>query len=168
MKLDLRELALRGGERFEDSFPLQIAPLVLGGVPHQVLVLEDVDLVVERVTGGFLISVGLKARVYGPCARCLEEATLEVDARQQEFVPTAEDGWEESALSAFVDDLVVDIDGIAREALVLSLPGQMLCSEECKGICPQCGQDLNQGPCECGEKEADERWNKLKDLKLED
>jgi DUF177 domain-containing protein len=168
MKLDLRELALRGGERFEDSFPLQMAPLVLGGVSHQVLVLGDVGVVVERVAGGFLISVGLKARVYGPCARCLEEATLEVDARQQEFVPTAEDGWEESALSAFVDDLVVDIDGIAREALVLSLPGQVLCSEECKGICPQCGQDLNQGLCECSEKETDERWNKLKDLKLED
>ena len=100
--------------------------------------------------------------------RCLAEATVEIEARQQEFVPTAEGGWEESGLSAFVDDLMVDIDGIAREALVLALPAQVLCSDMCRGLCPQCGRDLNQGTCKCGEHASDERWNKLKDLKLED
>jgi uncharacterized protein len=168
MLLDLRDLALRGGDRFEASFPVQIAPLALGGASYQVLLPEDVEVVVDRVAGGFLIEVSLRARIYGPCARCLQEATMEVETRQQEFVPTAEDKWEESVLSAFVEDLVVDIDGVAREALVLSLPGQMLCSERCRGLCPQCGQDLNQGSCECGEREADERWNKLRDLKLGD
>jgi uncharacterized protein len=145
-----------------------MTPLLLGGVSYQVLVPENVGVVVDRVAGGFLIEVSLRARVYGPCARCLKEAIMEVETRQQEFVPTAQDGWEESALSAFVDDLVVDIDGVAREALMLSLPGQMLCSEACKGLCPQCGQDLNQGVCNCGERETDERWNKLRDLKLGD
>jgi uncharacterized protein len=67
-----------------------------------------------------------------------------------------------------VEDLVVDVDGVAREALVLALPGQVLCSDSCRGLCPQCGQDLNRGACECGGRETDERWNKLKDLRLED
>lgn len=167
MILDLHELALRTGDRFESSFPLQMASLVLGGASYEVLVPGNVTVVVERVVGGFLVEVALRARVYGPCARCLEEATVEVEARQQEFAPTAKDGWEESDLSAFVEDLVVDVDGIGREALVLALPGQVLCLESCRGLCPQCGQDLNRGACECGGKDTEERWNKLRDLKLE-
>ena len=166
--LDLRDLALRTGDRFESSFPLEIAPLALGGVSYQVLVPGNLGVAVERVAGGFLVDVAFRARIYGPCARCLAEATVEIEARQQEFVPTAEGGWEESGLSAFVDDLMVDVDGIAREALVLALPAQVLCSDTCRGLCPQCGRDLNQGTCECGEHASDERWNKLKDLKLED
>ncbi len=168
MILDLHDLALRAGDRFESSFPLQMAPLVLGGVSYQVLVPGDVSVVVQRVAGGFLVDISLRARIYGPCARCLEEAVVEVDTRQQEFVPTAEDGWEESVLSAFVDGLVVDVDGLAREALVLSVPGRVLCTDSCKGLCPQCGQDLNRGACKCGEDDTDARWNKLKNLRLED
>jgi uncharacterized protein len=143
-------------------------PLLLGGASYQALVLGDVGVGVERLAGGFLVDVAFRARIYGPCARCLEEATMEVETEQQEFVPTARDGWEESALSAFVEDLEVDVDGIVREALVLSLPSQVLCSETCAGLCPQCGQDLNRGSCECDTKETDERWNKLKDLELGD
>jgi uncharacterized protein len=168
MILDLRDLALRGGDRFESSFPLQMAPLVLGGASYQVLVPGDVGVAVDRVAGGFLVEISLQARIYGPCARCLEEAGLEVDTRQQEFVPTAQDGWEESVLSTFVDDLVVDVDGIAREALVLALPGRVLCSDSCKGLCPRCGRDLNRGACACGDDDTDERWNKLRNLRLED
>lgn len=166
--LDLRDLALRTGDRFESSFPLEVSPLVLGGVSYQVLVPGNLSVTVERVAGGFLVDVELRARIYGPCARCLEEATVEVEAGQQEFVPTAEGGWQESALSAFVEDLMVDVDGIAREALVLALPGQVLCSDTCMGLCPQCGRNLNQGTCECGEHAGDERWNKLRDFRLED
>jgi uncharacterized protein len=166
--LDLHDLALRPGDRFENSYPFQMSPLVLGGASYEVLPQRNVTVAVERVVGGFLVDVSLKARVYGPCARCLEEATLEIEAGQQEFVPTAKDGWEESDLSAFVEDLVVDVDGIAREALVLALPGQVLCTESCKGLCPHCGQDLNRGTCGCSRHETDERWNKLKDLKLGD
>jgi uncharacterized protein len=166
--LDLRDLSLRGGERHERTYSLGVAPVVLGGVDYEVLVSQGVTLTVTRVTGGFLIDVSLDARVYGPCARCLREVALQVRAKQQEFAPTAKDGWEESDLSAFVEDMVVDVAGIAREALVLALPAQVLCSQSCKGLCAQCGGDLNQDTCDCASIGADERWSKLKDLTLED
>ncbi len=168
MILDLHGLALRPGDRFESSYPLQMTPLVLGGASYEVLVPGNVTVVVERIVGGYLADVTFRARVYGPCARCLEEATLEVEVRQQEFAPTVKDGWEESDLSTFVEDLAVDVDGIGREALVLALPGQVLCSDSCRGLCAQCGRDLNRSACECGAIETDERWNKLRDLRLED
>ncbi len=167
MLLDLNDLALRGGGRFERDYPLQPAPIVLGGVTYEVVVPEGVLVVVDRVVGGFLVHVSLKARVYGPCARCLAEATMELEAEEQEFVPTAKDGWERSEVSEFVEGFVVDIDGLAREALVLSMPAQILCMEECKGLCPQCGYDLNRGDCECWPAETDSRWDRLKDLKSE-
>ncbi len=166
MLLNLADLALRGGERYERTYPLDLQPIVLGGADYRVLVPRGVDLTVDRVTGGYLVKVALDARIYGPCARCLGEAALQVHAEQQEFAPTAKEGWDESEASDFVKELVVDVDGLAREALVLALPPQVVCSDECKGLCPQCGKDLNKGACDCHEEEIDERWSKLKDLNL--
>jgi uncharacterized protein len=166
--IDLRDLALRGGERYRRDYPLNIAPVVLGGARYEVLVPRGVGLTVDRVAGAFLVTISLAAKVYGLCARCLGEAVLEIEAQQQEFAPTTKDGWEESDLSSFVEDLVVDLAGIAREAVVLALPSQIVCSPSCKGLCPQCGQDLNRGSCDCASVASDERWAKLKDLKLED
>jgi uncharacterized protein len=168
MFLDLTDLALRTGERHERSYPVELAPILLGGVSYEVLLPQGVTVAVDRVAGGFLITVSTDAKVYGPCARCLSEVVLEVRAEQQEFAPTAQNRWEESDLSAFIDDMVVDVAGIAREAVILSLPAQVVCSPECLGLCPQCGKDLNQGPCECAPPGGDERWGALKDLRLDD
>jgi len=166
MFLRLNDLPLRGGERFERNYSLDVAPVFLGGTRYDVLIPEGVDVTVDRVAGGFLVNVSLNAKVYGPCFRCLDEAVLQVRAEEQEFAPTAKGGWPESELSAFIEDLTVDIAGIAREALVLALPAQVVCSQACRGLCPQCGQDRNRGDCGCAPAEGDERWSKLKDLRV--
>ena len=166
MLLNLADLPLRSGERYERVYPLEFEPILLGGTDHRVLVRDGVDLTVDRVAGGYLVTVSMDAKVYGPCARCLGEAVVEVHAEQQEFAPTAKDRWEEAEISEFVKDLVVDVDGLAREALILALPAQVVCAEECKGLCALCGEDLNKGPCGCAEDTMDERWSRLKDLKL--
>ncbi len=92
VQVDLKDLALRGGERFERTFPLKIAPIVLGGERYDVLAADGVDLIVDRVAGGFLIKVISAVTVYGPCARCLREVVLKLRAEEQEFVPTLEGG----------------------------------------------------------------------------
>jgi len=145
----LNGLRLRSGDRYESSFPLETPPLVLGGAEYPVLLPKGVTLLVERLTGGYLVTVSADATVYGPCTRCLREAAVVIHAEEKEFAPSAAGGWKESELSAFIDDLVVDVAGIAREAVVLALPAQMLCSPDCAGLCPQCGKDLNEGPCGC-------------------
>jgi len=166
--LDLHDLALRTGERHERTYSLELAPVVLGGVSYQVLMPQGVTVSVDRVVGGFLVTVNADVKVYGPCARCLKEVVLEVRAEQQEFAPTAKDGWEESDLSAFIDGMVLDVAGVAREAVVLSLPSLIVCSPSCLGLCPECGQDLNEKQCECPPPEIDERWGKLRNLRLND
>lgn len=149
MRLDLRALKLRGGDRYESSFMLDVAPLVLGGASYDVLLPEGARVMVDRTGGGYVFRVSAHAKVYGPCARCLRDAVVEVRADQEEFAATVAGGWEESELSDYVADMIVDIDGIVREAVVLALPDQILCSATCKGLCPRCGHDLNEGPCGC-------------------
>ena len=164
--VDLKDLGLRGGDHYERVHPLDLEPIVLGGSTYDVLLPEGVTVAVDRVAGGFLVTISADAKVYGACARCLAEAMLELHAEQQEFAPSARDGWEESDLSAFIEDLVVDVSSLTREAVVLALPSQIVCSESCEGLCPRCGKDLNQGACGCPPGGTDERWSKLKDLTL--
>ena len=166
--LDLKELSLRGGDHFEQVFALEVAPITLGGSRHQVLVPDGVTVGVDRVAGGYLVNVSADAKIYGPCARCLKEVVLTVHAEQQEFAPTAKDGWQETELSPFIQDLVLDVSGLVREAIVLAVPAQVVCAPDCKGLCPECGQDLNAGRCECATDEPDERWAKLRDMRFDD
>jgi len=164
MYVDLNDLALRPGQRHERTYALELAPVVVGGVSYQISLPAGVTVAVDRVAGGFLVMVAADVKVYGPCARCLDEVALDTRAEQQEFAPTTKDGWGESDQSAFISGMVVDVAGIAREAVVLSLPSQIVCSPSCLGLCPQCGQDLNQRQCGCAPAEVDERWGRLKDL----
>lgn len=149
MYLNLDDLAIRGGERHRCTYSVDVAPVVLGGVSYQVLLPDGVTVAVDRVAGGFLVTLSLEARVYGPCTRCLGDVDLSVHAEQQEFAPTTVAGWAESESSVFIKDMILDVSGLAREALVLALSDQVLCSSTCKGLCSLCGQALNQGPCGC-------------------
>ncbi len=166
--LHLDDLGLHTGESWERTYPLEMPPLLFGGACYDVLIPDGTTVVVERVAGGFLVRVWLTASVYGRCDRCLREVSLRVEAEQEEFAPTAKDGWEESEFSEFIEDMVVDVNGLAREALVLALPAQIVCAAECRGLCSRCGRDLNLGVCACGPVDTDDRWGPLKDLKLEE
>jgi uncharacterized protein len=163
--LDLRELPLRGGERLERRVQVHIGSITLGGSIYDTLVDGDVAVVsVARVGGGFLVTVEIAAQIYGPCSRCLRDVVVAVEAEQEEFVPQDPFDSEAEDLSPFIEDLVVDVGGLAREALVLALPAKVLCGDECAGLCPLCGLDLNQARCDCATESIDQRWEKLKGL----
>lgn len=166
MFLDLDDLSLRAGESYRRIYALDIEPIVQGGVEYEVLLRDGVCVEVRRVAGGFFVHVSAHARVYGPCTRCLEETVLDLEVKQEEFAPSAKGGWPESELSAFIDGLIVDVAGLAREAVVLAVPPQVVCSPMCRGLCPHCGRNLNQGQCACPGGEIDERWGKLRELRF--
>ena len=62
---------------------------------------------------------------------------------------------------------VIDLSGPLREQILLAMPPSPVCDEECKGLCPQCGKDLNQGDCRCERTAIDPRWAALKDMKVQ-
>jgi len=112
------------------------------------------------------------------CARCLEEFTREVSGeftivarrlrkgevvRKSEEAADIEDDEEDLVLLDY-DTNEIDIAENVHDALLLEIPLKSICSENCKGLCPVCGQNLNEGECGCKRTGTDPRWNALSDL----
>jgi uncharacterized protein len=122
-------------------------------------------LEVSRMTGGgYALRLRFAAAIAGPCMRCLQDAAprIEVDAREVD-----QPGGGEELSSPYVDGGVLDLQRWARDAFALALPAQVVCREDCAGLCPVCGADLNADPGHEHEREPDPRWAKLRELRLE-
>ena len=70
----------------------------------------------------------------------------------------------DAAISYYEDDSL-ELEDVLREQMLLEVPIKTVCTEECKGLCPHCGRNLNTGECECAAKVSDPRWEALKGLK---
>jgi len=165
--LDLASLRLSAGEARRLTLPVRIEPIELGAQrygaePAQI----ETALEVSRMTGGgYALRLRFAAELVGPCVRCLKDARrgFEVDAREVD-VP----GGGEELSSPYVEGETLDLSAWARDAFALALPAQVLCRDECAGLCPVCAVDLNEaGPEHRHEREPDPRWDKLRELKLE-
>lgn len=131
-----------------------------------------VDLSARSVGDGVLLRGTLRTAVRQACRRCLNPVEQEVDAHVDLlFAPPMEgeddaDDGEVYPLPLRGDDL--DITDAVREQVLLEVPGFALCSEECRGLCPSCGADLNQGDCNCVPAKAESPWDALKSVKFDD
>lgn len=108
------------------------------------------------------------------CDRCLEPARIPLHSDFDLFYrPKPESGRPREEVEiddgesqiAFYEGEGLDLGEILREHILLSLPMQRICGEDCKGICPACGQNRNVAACGCAPKPVDDRWAALKDLK---
>ena len=105
------------------------------------------------------------------CDRCLSTISIPVEASfDLLYVPPLGTGeereLEENDLSlGFYQEGIIDVDDLTREQIELALPMARLCSEECRGLCPKCGANLNLGECACREDQTDSRWAALRELK---
>ncbi len=164
---DLGGLRLTAGEGRRLDLEVAIEPFELGGERYPVdPALVPIRLEVSRTTGmGYALRLQFEARLAGPCMRCLEpaEPVFSVEAREI-FQP----GAGEELMSPYVEEGVLDLHGWARDALALTLPATVLCRPECAGLCPDCGENLNQaGPEHRHERQPDPRWAKLSELRFE-
>jgi uncharacterized protein len=165
--LDLAGLRLTPGEGRRLELWSAIERLELGGERYVVAPSEiAVKLEVSRMVGhGYALRLEFVAALVGPCMRCLKDARCEVavDAREVD-----RPGGGEELSSPYVQDEILDLAAWARDALVLAMPAQVLCREECLGLCPECAVDLNEAGAEHGhERPPDPRWSKLGELKLD-
>ena len=107
----------------------------------------DLDVRLEAVHEGVLVTGTASAPVVGECARCLESLTSEVEASFQElyrYEPSPEEDEDDVLL---LDGDLLDLEPVLRDAVVLALPLSPLCSDDCAGLCPQCGVRLaDAGP----------------------
>jgi uncharacterized protein len=166
--LDTRELGRRPGSQrhVERTAP---APVDLGievlQVPEGSPV--ELDLRLEAVMEGVLVTGTAHASLVGECARCLEPIDDEIDVTLQElfvYEDHALPDGEDDEVSTLQDDLV-DLEPLLRDAVVLALPFQPLCQDDCPGLCPECGARLADDPDHSHEAAIDPRWAALADVK---
>ena len=163
-QFDLGRLRLSSGEGRRVELLVRPGMFSFGGQGYEVGPVRALLDVARTTGGGYSLRLRFDAQLEGPCMRCLEDAgsKLEVDAREID----QPDGGDDELSSPYVDDAeLLDVQSWARDALALTLPAQILCRDDCKGLCPECGKNLNTEPHE-HEREPDPRWAKLKELKL--
>lgn len=144
-----------------------VDPLAFGGQTYTEGEGEvEVRVDVSRTTGaGYALRLRFDLRLSGPCMRCLEDAGAPVAVDVREVHQPADD--DENLTSEYLEENELDLRSWVRDTLVLALPVQIVCTEECRGLCPVCGADLNDDPTHEHEGEPDPRWAKLSELKLD-
>ncbi|MDH4027761.1 MAG: DUF177 domain-containing protein [Nitrospirota bacterium] len=147
------------------ELPVKLDEDASADVAHAVL---DISRLGAKVLVNGTVTVQLTSR----CGRCLKEFPYPVEAVfSEEYDPYVETGIEGEGETAVVPDLSfyvddeIDIDELIKEQVLLSVPMKPLCSPECRGICPKCGKDLNEGTCGCETKGTDPRLAPLEKLR---
>lgn len=162
----LERLGLRSGEGRRLDLHVAMADLAFGGERYAVG--PDplpVRMDVSRTTGnGYALRLRFEARIEGPCMRCLEaaEPAFSVDARE-----VNQPGGGDELSSPYVDEHgELDLVAWTRDALVLAVPPQITCRPDCAGLCPVCGENLNEAPHE-HDRAPDPRWSKLSEIRFD-
>jgi uncharacterized protein len=161
---DTRALGRQAGAAREETRTIP-APdslrVELAGVPEGAEV--DLDVRLEAVHEGVLVTGTASAPVVGECARCLEPLTSEVEASFQElyrYEPSPEEDEDDVLL---LDGDLLDLEPVLRDAVVLALPLAPLCSDDCAGLCPDCGVRLaDAGPGHQHEDAVLPEWEALR------
>ena len=146
------------------------------GDAYRIVAPVELDFDVHKDKERFRLTGSVRSELELPCSRCLEPFRLPVDATfDQRFLPATEmaaDGEEREVQDEDVDlsyyrDDQIDLNELLREQFYLALPMKPLHSEDCRGLCPQCGTNLNTGSCACESGWEDPRLAGLKALKRE-
>jgi uncharacterized protein len=159
--LDTHELGRRAGAMKQIQTSVD-APADLG-----IAVIEvppgspvELDLRLESVVEGVLVTGTATVALVGECVRCLTEISDEMEIDVQElFVYPGSEATEDEA-SRLEGDLI-DLEPLLRDGVVLDLPFQPLCRDDCQGLCIECGANLNDDPEHTHVQSTDPRWEKL-------
>ena len=118
---------------------------------------------VTNHSGLILLEGVVKPSVVVPCARCGDDVIYnEAIALNAKITDKLANDDEDEFI--IMQDFAIDIEDIVRTSLILELPTRYLCDEDCKGLCPKCGKNLNNGDCGCDNGDHDARWDVLKDF----
>ncbi len=131
--------------------------------PYQV----NIRVKVNKSEDTMLCTVSFQTTARFVCDRCLEEFEQAVDSRFRLLFHIGKDTWqttEDEVVHIPMETVEVDINPWIFEYLILAIPMKMLCREDCKGLCPECGVNLNETTCGCHRELIDPRWEKLREL----
>lgn len=163
MRLGLAQIMDRPGAVVPFSCSVDLSDLQYGA-SHPVTEPVEASGTVRNTAGVLVMSGSIKTCLHGVCDRCAAEFSREVEYPIQAVLV------EELANEENEDEWVFPLEGesadlqdIVRTVFVLNMDSKLLCKPDCKGLCCQCGKNLNDGPCSC-QKEPDPRFAALRQL----
>ncbi|WP_458861697.1 YceD family protein [Acidaminobacterium chupaoyuni] len=162
MKLNLRDVLASDDQRISFDYSIDLSQEEINfEFPFQQPVRVTGSL--ENKADVFWLNAKVETMVSTVCARCAKpmeyEKNLEIS-----LVIAQNDNGDVSDDTYIVDSDTFELDEIIHEELILSMEMAVLCKPDCKGLCPKCGHDLNEGDCGCNRKEIDPRLAKLQEL----
>ena len=147
MQIHLSDISSSEGMRIQKTAEFGMDTITFQSGSFPVLAKEPIELTITNtgdrnleIRGTGKITVGI------PCDRCLEEVSTEMDE------------------SSYLTGMDLDVDQLVYLEVLMSWPLKVLCREDCKGICSQCGKNLNDGPCGCVEEPKDPRMAAISDI----
>ena len=162
MLFELKSVFLNNGEEEELSYQLDISDIDIDGAfPFK----SPVTVTATASNRASLVTLALNCRFdyQRSCDRCGEQCTVEQNMNfahklAQTLVDEGNDDYIETP------DFTIELDEVVISDILLSLPQKFLCSDDCRGLCPKCGKNLNLGDCGCDKREIDPRLAILKQL----
>lgn len=145
--------------REQISFQMGDFP-VLDKTPAEIRIAHTGNKVLE-LEGTASVTVGI------PCDRCLEEVAVSIPVsfkRKIDMKLSVQERMNELDEGSYLLGTDLDVDQLVYLEVLMSWPLKVLCKEDCKGICSQCGKNLNQGPCDCKEEPKDPRMAAISDI----
>lgn len=119
-------------------------------------------------TGEVVARGRIEGTLVQECRRCLKRVDTELaEELTMVFVDEADEDEDGGAYALEPVGEELDLSNAVREEVVLAVNPFVVCKPECRGLCPQCGRNLNEGSCDCTQEEADPRWEALRELKSE-
>jgi uncharacterized protein len=170
MKLDLSEIAKTPGSRasysFEERLPDEEDTHFIGPARGELTATN---------TGRMLLLTGhVRAETEVACSRCLKPMRMTVEKKLEEEFATRPAGpqgqvmaiEDDEPLARVIDEDSFDLDltELLRQNVLVAMPLQPICGEQCRGLCPRCGHDLNDGDCGCHEQEPESPFSVLREL----
>lgn len=158
--VDLSDRLENPGESYQLSGHIDVDGYAVGEKELTLPGGASYDVVFTNAGDGILVTGIVRASVTGECDRCLEPAAFEVAGEIEEYYLFEEPEDPESYEDGFEligPDRVIDLGDAISDAVVMDTPFVVLCQPDCKGLCPTCGANLNEGDCGCAEA-AEQAW----------
>jgi uncharacterized protein len=177
MRVDVSEIKLEAGSHQTFQLQISVDPVELAGQLIQFDRPFTGEAEIWNAGDRLLVRASLSGEALLPCSRCLTRFALPLETEFEEEFIEGQPGYKAAVedddeaedesgrnVSYFTGD-EIDLNDTLRDNILLELPMQPLCRDDCAGLCPSCGTNLNEGPCSCVEaKQVDSRFAALQQL----
>ena len=168
MLIDLSNVLSEPHRSVDETVPCELKIFRNGLGEYPVTDSSDVHVKINYMENGNLQIEGTcKLTVEIPCDRCLEDVEVKVTLDFKHKIDTESDAYDQSEdldENNYIDGYSLDVERLVYNELLVGWPTKILCSEDCKGICNVCGQNLNKGTCNCEDTGLDPRMSVIRDV----